>query len=392
MFRSKRAGLVRRLWRSRAMGCEEASGAFHERSRGRNESRVGQPEQAPAGRSRLCGGWRGQPEGELKAITYSVLKKMTEKQLEALAGAVESRGAAESPCVALHEAPLRLGSQPASTLVFLCRLLRWPDLRHHLELKRLRCCQSFGAVAAGNLRCCNPYHVSRLCVPESPPPPYTRFPEELPKVKEMPESSASSTETGGTSICWLPGLRGTFLPLDVRKQQPWCTLAYWEYKTRAGPLHHAHEPTVSIFYELPQCGCGSRTGDLCLKLVPATGRDSLASRRARVGAGLLLSRETDGVWAYNKGEQPAFVNSPTLDAPGRAGRTPVARRLPAGHSLKLFDPERAQRLLRTFVPAEGESVRDLFSVRVSFGKGWGRDYTRQCVLECPCWLEIFFYR
>uniref|UniRef100_B3P3I3 GG21962 n=1 Tax=Drosophila erecta TaxID=7220 RepID=B3P3I3_DROER len=33
---------------------------------------------------------------------------------------------------------------------------------------------------------------------------------------------------------------------------------------------------------------------------------------------------------------------------------------------------------------------DYFSIKISFGKGWGRDYKRQDIMGCPCWLEVHF--
>lgn len=31
---------------------------------------------------------------------------------------------------------------------------------------------------------------------------------------------------------------------------------------------------------------------------------------------------------------------------------------------------------------------DIYSVRISFAKGWGPKYQRQEVTACPCWLEV----
>ncbi len=53
-------------------------------------------------------------EAELKALTYSVLKKIKEKQLEVLLQAVESRGGARSPCLLL---PGKAGRQAGSAVV-----------------------------------------------------------------------------------------------------------------------------------------------------------------------------------------------------------------------------------------------------------------------------------
>ncbi|KAK1339166.1 hypothetical protein QTO34_019841 [Cnephaeus nilssonii] len=114
-------------------------------------------------------------EQELKTVTYSLLKRLKERSLDTLLEAVESRGGVPGGCVLVPRADLRLGGQPAPPQLLLGRLFRWPDLQHAVELKPLCGCHSFAAAADGPTVCCNPYHFSRLCGPESPPPPYSRL-------------------------------------------------------------------------------------------------------------------------------------------------------------------------------------------------------------------------
>lgn len=150
MFRTKRSGLVRRLWRSRA----PAEGDGDADTGGAAGCCLGKP-----------GAGKPNPgtEAELKALTYSVLKKIKEKQLEVLLQAVESRGGARSPCLLLPgKADARLGQQSFPLPLLLYKVFRWPDLRHSSELKRLSCCESYGKITP-DLVCCNPHHMSRLC-------------------------------------------------------------------------------------------------------------------------------------------------------------------------------------------------------------------------------------
>ncbi|KAL0124807.1 hypothetical protein PUN28_006575 [Cardiocondyla obscurior] len=65
-----------------------------------------------------------------------------------------------------------------------CQIWRWPDLEHPSELKRLPMCHSAKDPV---YICCNPYHWSRLCRPESPPPPYCLIADRL-----RPEDRAPS--------------------------------------------------------------------------------------------------------------------------------------------------------------------------------------------------------
>lgn len=103
-------------------------------------------------------------EQELKAVTYSLLKRLKERSLDSLLEAVESRGGMPGGCVLVARTELRLGGQAAPPHLLLGKLFRWPDLQHPAELKPLCECQSFG-VADGPTVCCNPYHFSRLCGP-----------------------------------------------------------------------------------------------------------------------------------------------------------------------------------------------------------------------------------
>ncbi|CAH6872154.1 Smad6 [Phodopus roborovskii] len=146
-------------------------------------------------------------EQELKTVTYSLLKRLKERSLDTLLEAVESRGGVPGGCVLVPRADLSLGGQPAPPQLLLGRLFRWPDLQHAVELKPLCGCHSFAAATDGPMVCCNPYHFSRLCGPESPPPPYSRLsPCDQYKPLDLSDSTLSYTETEATnSLITAPG-------------------------------------------------------------------------------------------------------------------------------------------------------------------------------------------
>ncbi|KAL8197409.1 UNVERIFIED_CONTAM: hypothetical protein K2H54_023598 [Gekko kuhli] len=224
MFRSKRAGLVRRLWRSRLLadgGGGGGEGPALSRRRGaveeeRGMARGGGEEGEPAraapereeeavaaegggGQSPGSGGKttvscclfaEREPDGggggasspassppsspagprrpsllepELKAGTYALLKRLKERSLDSLLEAVESRGGLPGACVLVPRADgARLAAPPH---LLLGKLFRWPDLQHPAELKPLCQCRSFGLPPDAPAMCCNPYHFSRLCGP-----------------------------------------------------------------------------------------------------------------------------------------------------------------------------------------------------------------------------------
>uniref|UniRef100_A0A7N5K5S4 Mothers against decapentaplegic homolog n=1 Tax=Ailuropoda melanoleuca TaxID=9646 RepID=A0A7N5K5S4_AILME len=341
-------------------------------------------EAAGGGRSREARSRLLLLEQELKTVTYSLLKRLKERSLDTLLEAVESRGGVPGGCVLVPRADLRLGGQPAPPQLLLGRLFRWPDLQHAVELKPLCGCHSFAAAADGPTVCCNPYHFSRLCGPESPPPPYSRLsPRDEYKPLDLSDSTLSYTETEATnSLITAPGeFSDASMSPDATKPSHWCSVAYWEHRTRVGRLYAVYDQAVSIFYDLPQ-GSGFCLGQLNLE----QRSESVRRTRSKIGFGILLSKEPDGVWAYNRGEHPIFVNSPTLDAPG--GRALVVRKVPPGYSIKVFDFERSGLLQHGPEPDAADGPYDPNSVRISFAKGWGPCYSRQFITSCPCWLEV----
>ncbi|XP_064373924.1 mothers against decapentaplegic homolog 6 [Dromaius novaehollandiae] len=450
MFRSKRSGLVRRLWRSRVVpdreGGDGSARSSHDRGapgscsppekqppaeiravtrsllRRAEELRAGPPGGAPMaerlpdgagarwaresdGRTVTCclfaerepGGpapaaAARRPDGgsrlllleqELKAVTYSLLRRLKERSLDSLLEAVESRGGVPGGCVLVARTELRLGGQAAPPHLLLGKLFRWPDLQHPAELKPLCECQSFG-VADGPTVCCNPYHFSRLCGPESPPPPYSRLsPNDEQKPLDLSDSTLSYTETEATnSPNVTPGdFSDASTSPDAVKRSHWCNVAYWEHRTRVGRLYTVYEQSVSIFYDLPQ-GNGFCLGQLNLENRSETVRRT----RSKIGYGILLSKEPDGVWAYNRSEHPIFVNSPTLDIPNC--RTLIVRKVMPGYSIKVFDYEKSCLLQHATDLDYADGPYDPNSVRISFAKGWGPCYSRQFITSCPCWLEI----
>lgn len=389
MFRTKRSVLVRRLWRSRAPGGDTGEGG--EESRG------------PPGHGGCClgktttgtgggGGGGGKvsraqlgTEAELKAITHSVLKRLKERQLEGLLQAVESRGGARSPCIILPAAKTdsRLCPPPLSLPLILAKVFRWPDLRHPAELKRLRCCESYGKTGP-ELLCCNPHHLSRLCELESPPPPYSRYPMEILKTSaDCPDFVPSSTETGGSNYLAPEGLSDSQLLQESGDPSHWCVVAYWEEKTRVGRLYSVQEPSLDIFYDLPQ-GNG-----FCIGQLNSDNRSQLVQKvRSKIGYGIQLTKEVDGVWVYNRSSYPIFIKSATLDNPD--SRTLLVHKVFPGFSIKAFDYEKAYSLQR---PNDHEFMQQPwtgYTVQISFVKGWGQCYTRQFISSCPCWLEVIF--
>lgn len=97
---------------------------------------------------------------------------------------------------------------------------------------------------------------------------------------------------------------------------------------------------------------------------------------------------SSSVWLYNQSDYPVFVASPSLELTWPV----MVHRIPPDHCMKVFDSghweaaEGMQKLLQRRLETSGPL--DLKTVQISFGKGWGRNYSRQDVTCCPCWMEL----
>uniref|UniRef100_K1QIR4 Mothers against decapentaplegic-like protein 6 n=1 Tax=Magallana gigas TaxID=29159 RepID=K1QIR4_MAGGI len=161
----------------------------------------------------------------------------------------------------------------------------------------------------------------------------------------------------------------------------WCSVAYWELRQRVGRLYTLHEPYLCIFQDLPH-GNG-----LSLSLVQEpTSVDCVKRTREKIGLGLVLSREADGVWLYNRSGYPVFVNSPTLDNP--SSRASVVIKVNPGYSMNIFNYDMASVLRAVKERHCLDGPYDPTSIRISFAKGWGPSYHRQFITSCPAWLEV----
>jgi len=167
---------------------------------------------------------------------------------------------------------------------------------------------------------------------------------------------------------------------DDDAEKSWCTVAYWELRQRVGPLYIARQPYMDVFSELV-LGSG-----MCLSQLHSTaGHVDAAVLRARgkIGAGLVLSRESDGVWVYNRSQWPIFVGR---TVPSSRSATSTVDRVPPGFCLRVTDTEDSH--CRASCSLDGPSC-SWHSLQISFGKGFGTDrYSRRTVHSCPCWIEV----
>ncbi|KAG8131269.1 hypothetical protein E2320_017813 [Naja naja] len=106
----------------------------------------------------------------------------------------------------------------------------------------------------------------------------------------------------------------------------------------------------------------------CLGQLNSDNKNHLVQKvRAKIGYGIQLSKEVDGVWLYNRSSYPIFIKSATLDNPD--SRTLLVHKVFPGFSIKAFDYEKAYSLQR---PNDHEFMQQPwtgFTVQISFVKG-----------------------
>jgi len=323
--------------------------------------------------------------GKKKQI-QTILMRLKKTNLETLYKAVSSKGADPGPCVMIPCTSSTTAGVAANVL--LSQIFRWPDLQSESELKRLAFCHTLSDQEHKIIsdfknqpklyECCNPYHWSRILKPSvgvATATSFTDIPVANTKGKQEEDMVISYATNGST--------------YGSQDKGTWCQLAYWEECHRVGRLYPVTASTIEVFSALPKA---VRDG-LCLaSLFKQNKRPSESTTRTRekIGQGILLNYSQDqGVWLYNRTENAIFVNSPTLEPSFHSNYPFTVIKVLPGYSIQVFDYEKSSlyERLRDNLHAQ-EGPFDPYSIRISFVKGWGTNYSRQVVTNCPCWLEV----
>jgi len=331
---------------------------------------------------------------ELKALAHSILKRIREKDFSCLVRALEKRGGCETPCIFFqtHE---RLGKRVVvEPQVVLFRIFRLPQIRSLSELKHIAACSPCHDID-GKV-CINPFHYSATISSGPVDAILTSFPSVM--KMESGESSGFISNLTQSSTCRLDSRTlssqstGSVDPFVPGK--PWCSIAYWELNERIGPIFEGTSDVINVFETLPE-----PTG-FCLAELNRRNDVSEGTKRVRaqIGYGLQLTRESDGIWIYNRSDYSLFANGPTLiytnesSPTGKLRHNVVVHKIPPGYSLKVYDYKLSSQVCRA-VDSAGVRCSHPDSVRISFKKGWGatlssKKYCRPLVTSCPCWIEV----
>ncbi|XP_066139406.1 mothers against decapentaplegic homolog 4-like isoform X2 [Euwallacea fornicatus] len=209
----------------------------------------------------------------------------------------------------------------------------------------------------------------------------------------------------------------------------WCSIAYFELDTQVGETFKvlSQIPTVSVDgYVDP-----SRGNRFCLGALSNVHRTEQSEKsRLHIGRGVELTLKGEGdVWLRCLSDHSLFVQSYYLDREN--GRQPgeAVHKIFPGANIKVFDLRQCHQQMTVqaahaqaaaaaqaaavaghipgphavggIAPAVSlsaaagigvDDLRRLCILRLSFVKGWGRDYPRKKIKETPCWIEVHLHR
>lgn len=147
--------------------------------------------------------------------------------------------------------------------------------------------------------------------------------------------------------------------------------------------------------------------------------------RLHIGKGVRLESKYNGdVWLQNLSDNAVFLSSPYLDKQSSRSVGNAVHKIYPRASLKVFDLHETHLLLsqkaeaaRHAAAAQAAAVagtgglltadnsdqlaeaaigvddlRRFCILSLSFVKGWGLDYPRNSIKDCPCWVEVHLNR
>lgn len=334
-------------------------------------------------------GWKqgDEDEGWSKKAIDSLMKKLQKQNKEALVlleQALSTEGREPSACVTIPrslDGRLQISHRKALPHVIYCRVYRWPDLQSHHELKALQCCR-FCFESGQKDICINPYHYERVDAANLLPPVL------VPRFSDPPPQHHPI----GTDRVLLGHESIPFVPC-----QHWATISYYELNTRVGEQVKVSVPECLIDgFTDPTNGEVSGQHKISLGLFSNVNRNStIENTRRLIGKGMKLTYVPyqGSLYAECLSDSPVFIQSRNSNWINNFHPTTVCK-LSHGYSLKIFDTGKFGELLNHCVQMGYNSSYELTKmtiIRMSFVKGWGKDYQRQDITSTPCWIEVHLH-
>lgn len=168
----------------------------------------------------------------------------------------------------------------------------------------------------------------------------------------------------------------------------WCSISYHEYDQRVGDRYLPESYTVTVDgYTHPMCN-----DRFCVGGLSNVNRNQFTEFvRRRINRGVKFTYVDGDVYVECVSESSVFVSTPMLGIEEGKDTPDKVTKVPSGGTVKVFSTPQFSKLLASSVPKGFEAVYKLTnycSYRVSFVKGWGRNYKRHTIVNVPCWIEV----
>lgn len=160
----------------------------------------------------------------------------------------------------------------------------------------------------------------------------------------------------------------------------WCSISYHEFDQSIGAKYQTSHFTVCVDgYTHPNC-----SDRFCIGGLSNVNRnDQTVMVRRKVGKGVKLTYVDGEVFVECLSDASIFISTPIIQD--------SVSKITHGSSMKVFTNALFSKLLSDAVSRGFEDVYKLTNYctfRVSFVKGWGRNYKRQTIMNTPCWVEV----
>lgn len=168
----------------------------------------------------------------------------------------------------------------------------------------------------------------------------------------------------------------------------WCSISYHEYDQRIGEKYHSNCRVVSVDgYTQPMC-----SDRFCIGGISNVNRNQFTEWvRRRIGRGVRFTYVDGEVYVEGLSESSIFVSNPLQTEEDGENLCEHVSKLTQGCSARVFSTQMFSKVLSDAVAKGFEAVYKLTNccvIRVSFVKGWGRNYKRQSIFNTPCWVEV----